>query len=330
VTGGNLLTGGLISATGNVTGGNLSGTSIVGTLTTAAQTNITSVGTLSSVSVTGNVQGGNLTTAGAINSASMTATGTVLWGSAASRTQTKDDAGSQASKSGFFETASPVNYYTGANSWQHMLEARHSNDANNYALQIAGSFFDQILYFRKTNGSGTTAWSKFAVEATTPAFAGITNSGANGVGNIGSSTTYFNTVFAKATSAQYADVAEKYRADNFYMPGTVLEIGGSAEVTATRDYASTRIAGVVSTNPAFIMNSSETSENSVELALLGRIPCRVVGKIERGDMLCSSRVAGVATALPVDLYKPGAVIGKALESYDSVIEGVIEILVGRL
>jgi hypothetical protein len=78
------------------------------------------------------------------------------------------------------------------------------------------------------------------------------------------------------------------------------------------------------------MNSSETSENSVELALLGRIPCRVVGKIERGDMLCSSRIAGVATALNENLYKPGAVIGKALESYNSVSEGVIEILVGRL
>ena len=158
----------------------------------------------------------------------------------------------------------------------------------------------------------------------------IVNGGSNGVGNIGSSTTYFNTVFAKATSAQYADVAEKYRADAQYVPGTVLEIGGSAEVTATTGYASTRIAGVVSTNPAFIMNSSETSENSVELALLGRIPCRVVGKIERGDMLCSSRIAGVATALNENLYKPGAVIGKALESYNSVSDGVIEILVGRL
>jgi hypothetical protein len=158
----------------------------------------------------------------------------------------------------------------------------------------------------------------------------IVNANANGVGNIGTTGGFFNTVFAKATSAQYADVAEKYRADAQYVPGTVLEIGGSAEVTATTDYASTRIAGVVSTNPAFIMNSSETSENSVELALLGRIPCRVVGKIERGDMLCSSRIAGVATALNENLYKPGAVIGKALESYNSVSDGVIEILVGRL
>lgn len=88
------------------------------------------------------------------------ASGSVLWGWAGSRTETKNDAAAQASKSGFFETAAPLNYYTGASSWQHLIEARHSNDANNYALQIAGSFFDQELYFRKTNGSGTTAWNK--------------------------------------------------------------------------------------------------------------------------------------------------------------------------
>jgi hypothetical protein len=72
---------------------------------------------------------------------------------------TKDDAGALASGSGFFETSSPTNYYTGATSWQHLIESRHNNDGNNYALQIAGSFFDQNLYFRKTNNSATTAWT---------------------------------------------------------------------------------------------------------------------------------------------------------------------------
>jgi hypothetical protein len=76
----------------------------------------------------------------------------------------KSDAGVQASHSGFFETPAPVNYYTGAGSWQHLIESRHSNDGNNYALQIAGSFFDQSLWFRKTNNSPTTAWSKFVAE----------------------------------------------------------------------------------------------------------------------------------------------------------------------
>jgi hypothetical protein len=109
-----------------------------------------------------------------------------------------------------------------------------------------------------------------------------------------------------------------------------LEIGGLAEVTATVDYASTRIAGVVSTNPALIMNSGEKSDTAVEVALLGRIPCRVVGKINRGDLLCSSRLRGVATKLHDNLYKPGSIIGKSLQDFDSDTEGTIEILVGRL
>ena len=79
------------------------------------------------------------------------------------RTLTRDDAGLQGdagARSGFFETFSPVNYYSGANSWQHLIESRHTNDSNNYAMQIAGSFFDQEFYVRKTNNSATTAWSR--------------------------------------------------------------------------------------------------------------------------------------------------------------------------
>jgi|GEM_PF-4052604 len=92
------------------------------------------------------------------------ATGQVLWGESAARTEYKNDAGALASKSGFFQTYAPANYYAGASSWQHLIENRHSNDGNNYALQIAGSFFDQNLYFRKTNNSPTTGWSKFIAQ----------------------------------------------------------------------------------------------------------------------------------------------------------------------
>ncbi len=90
-------------------------------------------------------------------------------------TTTKNDAGEIASGSGFFQTSAPVNYYSGASNWQHLIESRHSNDSNNYALQIAGGFFDQDLYFRKTNNSPTTAWSRFIYE--------------NSSGNVGIGTT---------------------------------------------------------------------------------------------------------------------------------------------
>lgn len=159
---------------------------------------------------------------------------------------------------------------------------------------------------------------------------GILNGNSNGVSNIGNASTYFNTVFAKSTSAQYADLAEKYLADQTYSPGTVLEIGGSAEVCQTQSAVSFKIAGVVSTNPAMIMNSGENSEHAVTVALVGRVPCRVIGSIAKGDLICSSHVPGVAMALPADRYVPGCVIGKALENHQGDSEGIIEVLVGRL
>jgi len=88
---------------------------------------------------------------------------------------------------------------------------------------------------------------------TTPA---ILNNAGNGVGNIGNATGYFNTAFVKATSAQYADLAEMYVADSDYEPGTVLIFGGNNEVSISTTDADNRVAGVVSTNPAHVMNSA--------------------------------------------------------------------------
>jgi hypothetical protein len=157
----------------------------------------------------------------------------------------------------------------------------------------------------------------------------IVNSNANGVGNIGSSTTYFNTVFAKATSAQYADLAEMYCADSAYTPGTVLAFGGSEEVTITTQSHSTQVAGIVSTNPSYLMNSTLTCANAVQVALVGRVPCHVVGTIAKGDRLVASSTPGIATRLDMSQYQPGCIIGKALESYDSETVGTIEVAVGR-
>lgn len=158
----------------------------------------------------------------------------------------------------------------------------------------------------------------------------IVSSAANGIANIGSATIYFNTVHAKATSAQYADVAEVYVADAVYEPGTVLDFGGDQEVTASRSSHSVRVAGVVSTNPAYIMNATQAGTNLVQLALLGRVPCKVVGPIRKGDRLVASHVTGVAQSLDVDQYEPGCIVGKALENYDSIGIGTIEVVVGRV
>jgi hypothetical protein len=157
---------------------------------------------------------------------------------------------------------------------------------------------------------------------------GINNGQANGVGNIGTSSSYFNTVFAKATSAQYADVAERYLADAEYPVGTVLIIGGDQEVTQSNSLCQTSVAGTVSENPGVLMNRGLEGEHVAAVALLGRVPCRVVGPILKGDLLMSSEILGVACKL--ENYVPGCVVGKALEDYPSDREGTIEIMVGRL
>jgi len=137
------------------------------------------------------------------------------------------------------------------------------------------------------------------------------------------------TLNATAQTARWADLAEKYIADNIYEPGTVLIFGGSKEVTAATGIGNRKVAGIVSTNPAFIMNNDLAVENTAVVALQGRVPCKVVGEIQRGDMLIVSDIEGVATASQDP--KLGSVIGKALENYsDTQTVGLIEVVVGRL
>ncbi len=135
------------------------------------------------------------------------------------------------------------------------------------------------------------------------------------------------TITALATSAQYADLAEKYLPDREYEPGTVLVFGGENEVTSAKAYMDQRVAGVVSTNPAYMMNN--TLEGGVYVALVGRVPCKVVGKIRKGDLMVTAGAPGVATS-GGNNPTPGSIIGKALQNYDSDSVGIIEIVVGRL
>jgi hypothetical protein len=178
-----------------------------------------------------------------------------------------------------------------------------------------------------TNGNVSIAVAGSGIVTFTSA--GIINNMGNGVGNIGNSTGYFNTVFAKSTSAQYADLAEMYRADKQLDAGQVVEFGGDYEIQKSTSSHSTRVAGIVSTNPSYLMNSAMDVPHKAPVALTGRVPCYVVGKISKGDRLVASDISGVATVLDMDLYQPGCIIGKALEDYDSQDIGKIEVAVGR-
>jgi hypothetical protein len=129
-----------------------------------------------------------------------------------------------------------------------------------------------------------------------------------------------------ATQARYADLAENYAADAVYEPGTVLIFGGSAEVTVAATLGDTRIAGVVSTDPAHLMNSAIDCEHSAAVALTGRVPTKVTGTVRKGDMMIA---AGNGQAQACSTPVLGSVIGKALADFDGT-SGVIEVVVGRL
>ena len=127
--------------------------------------------------------------------------------------------------------------------------------------------------------------------------------------------------------ATYADLAEYYEGDQEYEPGTVLVFGGDKEVTTTTQLNDTRSAGVVTTNPAYTMNH-EQKGIKVCIALAGRVPCKVVGRVKKGDMLTTAATPGYAVkALNPTL---GAIIGKALEDKDYGEAGVIQVAVGRV
>ena len=132
-----------------------------------------------------------------------------------------------------------------------------------------------------------------------------------------------------ANTAKYADLAEMYEADDHYMPGTVMIFGGDHDVTISKNSHDTAIAGVVSTNPAYLMNDNFEQDNWVPVALTGRVPCMVRGPVAKGTLLVSSEIKGVACALDKSQYEPGCIIGKSMDIISDSSIKKIEIAVGR-
>jgi hypothetical protein len=155
----------------------------------------------------------------------------------------------------------------------------------------------------------------------------IVNGAGNAVGNIGSSSSYFNTVFAQATTALYADVAERFASDEIYEPGTVVELGGSAEITRVRHDASDTVFGVISTRPAFTMNGGAgDNDTHPPVAMTGRVPVKVTGIVNKGDRLISAG-DGMARAAQSGEATSFNVIGRALSSKNTVESGTVEAIV---
>jgi hypothetical protein len=186
------------------------------------------------------------------------------------------------------------------------------------------SYWNNSHEFKDINGSGDAPIRCSQVQTLALTTGGATTSGTI-TGRWTLTGTSPNESRLQATYS--ADLAEYYEGDKEYEVGTVLVFGGDKEVTLTNVEGDTRVAGVVSNTAAFAMYEACPGLKNL-VALQGRVPCKVVGKIKKGDIMITSRISGVAIVARGDV-KVGTVVGKALEEYDSDHIGTIEIAVGR-
>ena len=383
-----------LAVTGNISGGNLSGTSIVGTLTTASQTNITSVGTLGSLAVTGNTtsgnfvgtlngSGANVTSISATNissgtlaqarlaNASLTVNGTsIALGGSGTVTATATGTltiGSGLGGTSYNGSTGVTITNTGVTSIVAGTNISVSGATGAVTVNVSGTVAAATQAADATNVNGTNAnlgYSTSAVSVGSGGQAGPQVLGQGGGAAVmsfhrpgayavnmgldtdnvfriggwsdGASTYRFQVAAGGAitaatfsgisTQAKYADLSENYVADADYEPGTVLDFGGNGEVTLSTQSNSVRVAGIVSTNPAYLMNSHLDATHVVALALSGRVPTKVTGTIRKGDMMVSD---GQGRACACATPAMGTVIGKALQDFDGE-SGTVEIVVGRL
>jgi hypothetical protein len=142
-----------------------------------------------------------------------------------------------------------------------------------------------------TNGDGVSG-NPTITGSSTPTVDYIVKQGANGSGDIGQSANRFAIIYGTSTSARYADLAEKYTTDQEYEPGTVIVVASAGDAEGTASYTTgQRVLGVVSTNPAFIMNDELDGQ---AIALRGRVPVKVIGPIRKGQaLICNQDGKGI-------------------------------------
>jgi hypothetical protein len=190
-----------------------------------------------------------------------------------------------------------------------------------------------------TFASASNSWTRTGVAVTVGTVSSVgpitlngdQNLGAAGSYNSGSPTNGWSAVYATnfigtASTAKYADLAEMYVADKEYGPGTVLVLGGSAEVTETNMPADFRVVGVVSTEPAYLMNS-QCAGTAVAIALRGRVPLKVVGPVYAGDLLTTSEVQGYSKSVGGDTSYGAAIFAKAITNHTGKFLGSIEAVI---
>jgi hypothetical protein len=364
IQGGNLRTAGLISATGNITGGNIlygsgivSGTgNISGGYIFGNGSQLTGVS--AAVSVTkfqngtseGNAgsSGGNINfnVGGTSNVMVLATTGAIVTGlSTPSIEHTGSNAvGNIGSSSNYFNrlfvtgisygsgTVSGTGNITGGNI---LTGGLVSATGNIIGANFIGNVIPPAGGAVSTTGNitGGNILTSGLVSATgniignVLSISSIEHTGSNAVGNIGSSSNYFNRLFATATTALYADVAERFAADEELAPGTVVELGGTAEITRSQQDLSENVFGVISTRAAYLMNGGAGEDHThPPVAMTGRVPVQVIGVVRKGDRLVSAG-SGVARAAQPGEATAFNVIGRALVDKPTAESGTIEAIV---
>jgi hypothetical protein len=292
-----------LSVTGNVTGGNLLTGGLVSSTGNITGGNLVTLGlaNVASATVTGNVQAGNLRTTGLVS-----ATGNITSFANIAGTFILGN-GSQLTGISAAVSVSKISNGT--------TEANIGASGGNANISVGGT--SNVAVF-------TTGTAFFISDISV---SGIQKIGSNAVGNIGSSSNYFNQVFATATTALYADVAERFAADEVLEPGTVVELGGINEITRSTQDLSENVFGVISTRPAYTMNGG-AGENDTHppVAMTGRVPVKCVGVVRKGDRLVSAG-DGVARAAGPGEATAFNVIGRSLENKTTMDIGAIEAIV---
>lgn len=300
------LTGGTVNSTGGTHTGNLA----INTATAAALTSTTSVAELfESGTSTIRIGGGGQTQFRNNAQASSTTSGAVLvTGGMAINTgnlYVGGSAGNSIIATGSIFTSGILDTFSNV----------QATSTSSGALQVTGgaSITQGNLYIGGSGGRAIIATGNIIPSSNNA----VTN-------NIGSDTAWWNTFYGVSTQARYADLAEKYLADAEYEVGTVVVFGGEQEITTTSTFADTRVAGAISTNPAYLMNAASPG---LPVALRGRVPVKLIGTVSKGDLLVTSAQAGYAQSVGQDRSYHNAVFAKSLET-DSrngskIIEAVI-------
>jgi len=341
VIGGNVNTAGVVTATGNVTGGNVVSVAAISGVSIVATANITggNISTAGLVTATGNVIGGNINTGGLV-----TATGNVRGGNIVSLAAVSGvsivasgnvDSGNLRS-AGLVSVAGNV---TSAANIAGTFFIGNGSQLTGLSLGVSVTKFvngttegnvgvtNGNINFNVGGTSNVVVIDTTTVYANVVSVASIAKTGTNAVGNIGSSSNYFNQVFAQATTALYADVAERFASDELLEPGTVVELGGVQEITRSLTALSENVFGVISTRPAYTMNGGAGEDDThPKVAMTGRVPVKVTGYIRKGDRLVAAG-DGIARAAQPGEATAFNVIGRSLVDKTTPESGTIEAIV---